>query len=51
MPLTLYFHPLSQPSRAVWSLLVLGKVEFIPKIIDLMKQENLTPEYTAITPT
>lgn len=50
MSLTLYFNPLSQPSRAVLALVSLGKVEFTPKVIDLMKQENLTPEFTKINP-
>ena len=39
MPLVFYFYPISQPSRAVLSLLLLGKVEYTPKIIDIGKKE------------
>lgn len=51
MPLTLYYNPLSQPSRAVECVLLLGDIQYNPKIIDLKTQENLKPEYTAIIPT
>jgi glutathione S-transferase len=50
MSLTLYFHPISQPSRAIHAALLLGKVEFTPKVIDIMKGEQKTPEYKAINP-
>ena len=45
MSLTLYYHPLSQPSRAVLALLNLGGIKYEGKIIDLFKGEQHTPEY------
>ncbi|CAD8149121.1 unnamed protein product [Paramecium octaurelia] len=48
--LTLYYNPISMPSRAVLTLLTLGNVPHTAKVVDLQKQENLTPEYTAINP-
>ena len=51
MPLVLYYYPLSQPSRAVWGLLLLGKVEFTAKVIDIAKGEATTEEYTNLVPT
>lgn len=50
MPLTLYFHPCSQPSRAVLAFLVLNGIEFEPKIINILKKEQKTPEYLKINP-
>lgn len=37
MPITLYYHPLSQPSRAVLALLAIGNVPYEGKLIDLFK--------------
>ncbi|KAM3140683.1 Glutathione S-transferase theta-1 [Paramecium bursaria] len=51
MPLVLYYYPLSQPSRAVWQLLILGKVEFASKVINVMKDEERSEEYTKLIPT
>jgi glutathione S-transferase len=50
MSLTYYFHPMSQPSRAVLAFLKLTGIPFEPKVIDLPKQENKTPEYLKINP-
>lgn len=50
MPLTFYYHPLSQPSRAVLALLNIGHIPFEPKIIDLFKGEQRSPEYRKISP-
>lgn len=50
MSLTLHYHPISQPSRAVLALLALGKIKYEAKVIDLMKGEQRTPEYKKITP-
>ncbi|CAD8132298.1 unnamed protein product [Paramecium pentaurelia] len=50
MSLILYFSPSSPPSRAVRSLLLLSKVIFQGKIVDLMKVEHKTPEYQYINP-
>jgi glutathione S-transferase len=43
MSLTLYYHPISQPSRAALTLLALGKIKYEGKVIDLMKGEQRTP--------
>ncbi|CAD8174407.1 unnamed protein product [Paramecium octaurelia] len=51
MSIQLYFNPISQPSRAVHALLVLGKIPHDLHVIDLMKQEQNTPEYRKISPT
>ncbi|CAD8130459.1 unnamed protein product [Paramecium sonneborni] len=48
--ITLYFHPLSSPSRAVRSLLLLAKIEFNEKIIDILKSENKSDQYSLINP-
>ena len=48
MSVTLHYNPISQPSRAVLALLKIGGIEFEPKVIDLMKQEQKAPEYLAI---
>ena len=46
--LKLYYHPLSQPSRAVLALLNIGKIKYEAKIVDLMKGEHKQPEFLAI---
>ncbi|CAD8154410.1 unnamed protein product [Paramecium pentaurelia] len=51
MSIQLYFNPLSQPSRAVHALLVIGKIPHDLHNIDFMKQEQNTPEYKKISPT
>jgi len=48
--ITLYFHPLSPPSRAVRSLLLLAKIEYNEKVIDILKSENKSEIYTKINP-
>lgn len=48
MSVTLHYNPISQPSRAVLALLKIGGIEFEPKVIDLLKQEQKAPEYLAI---
>lgn len=50
MSLTLHYHPVSQPSRAVLTLLALGKIKYEGKVVDLFKGEQRTPEYKKITP-
>ncbi|CAK72830.1 unnamed protein product (macronuclear) [Paramecium tetraurelia] len=50
MSLIFYFSPQSPPSRAVRSLLLLSKVVFQGKVVDLMKGEHKTPEYQYINP-
>eukprot|EP00002_Diphylleia_rotans_P002012 TRINITY_DN1122_c0_g1_i1.p1 TRINITY_DN1122_c0_g1~~TRINITY_DN1122_c0_g1_i1.p1 ORF type:complete len:225 (-),score=45.43 TRINITY_DN1122_c0_g1_i1:63-737(-) len=50
MPLTLYAHPVSQPSRAVMWLLMANKIPFDFKLIDFMKGETRTPDFKAINP-
>ncbi|CAD8066511.1 unnamed protein product [Paramecium sonneborni] len=51
MSIQLYFNPISQPSRAVLALLILGNIPHDLHNIDLMKQEQNTPEYKKISPT
>ncbi len=46
--LTLYWNPLSQPSRAVKTLLVSGGVPHNSVSIDILKKENLGEEYLKI---
>ncbi|CAD8169231.1 unnamed protein product [Paramecium pentaurelia] len=48
--ITLYFHPLSSPSRAVRSLFLLAKIEYNEKFIDILKFENKSDQYTQINP-
>ena len=49
--LKLYYHPLSQPSRAVVWFIAKNKVEGIEmKVIDIIKRENMGEEFTAINP-
>jgi glutathione S-transferase len=48
--LTLYYHPLSQPSRAVLALLHIGGIKYEGKIIDLLKGEQHSAEFKAINP-
>ncbi|CAD8186731.1 unnamed protein product [Paramecium pentaurelia] len=48
--ITLYFHPLSSPSRAVRSLLLLAQIDFDEKVIDILKSENKSDQYTKINP-
>lgn len=43
MSLTLYYHPLSQPSRAAIALLKLGNINYEGKVVDLMGKENKSP--------
>jgi len=50
MALVFYYHPLSQPSRAVWNLLVEDKKDFELKFIDLAKGEHKKPEFLAVHP-
>lgn len=50
MPLTLYFHPLSQPSRAVITLLNLTETKFEPKLTFTSKKETRTPEFLEMNP-
>ena len=48
--LTLYYSPMSQPSRAVLSFLQLTGIKHERKVIDILKGENKTPEYLKINP-
>ena len=50
MSLIYYYQPISQPCRAVQAALLIGKIEFTPKFIDVLKAETRAPEYTAINP-
>jgi glutathione S-transferase len=43
--LTLYYDPLSQPSRAVKTLLLAGKVPHNDKVVSIMKREHKSEEY------
>ncbi|CAK90505.1 unnamed protein product (macronuclear) [Paramecium tetraurelia] len=48
--ITLYFYPLSSPSRAVRSLFLMAKIEYNEKVIDILKSENKSDNYTQINP-
>ncbi|XP_071945863.1 glutathione S-transferase theta-1-like [Antedon mediterranea] len=50
MALTVYYNPLSQPSRAVVLFCKYNKIPYHEKVIDLAKGEHRMPEYTAIQP-
>lgn len=50
MPATAYVFPPSQPSRALLWFLSRNKIHADVKIVDLLKGENVTPEYTAVNP-
>ena len=50
MSLIFYFHPVSQPSRAIHVALLLGKIKFDEKVIDILTGAQKTPEYTTINP-
>lgn len=50
MPLTLYFHPVSQPSRSVLAFLKLTGIPYEIKVIDIMRGETRGPEYAKINP-
>lgn len=49
MSLILYYHPLSQPSRAVNSLLLFGDIQAERKFVDIPK-ETRSPEFAKINP-
>jgi glutathione S-transferase len=50
MSFVLYYSPLSPPSRAVKTLLLLSKTPYQEKIVDLSKGEHKTAEYERINP-
>ncbi|CAD8137692.1 unnamed protein product [Paramecium pentaurelia] len=50
MSLILYFSPLSPPSRAVRSFLLLSKAVFQGKVVDLLKGEHKSAEFSNINP-
>jgi len=50
MPLTLYWFPISQPSRAVHWYLLLNEIPFDSVLVDLTKGEQMKPEFLALNP-
>jgi len=48
--LKLYWHPASQPARAVKSLLVAGGIEHEDQVLEFLKGEHKTPEMLALNP-
>ncbi|KAM3139989.1 Glutathione S-transferase theta-1 [Paramecium bursaria] len=50
MPIVLYSHPLSTPSRAAKAVLLLTNTQFEEKNIEVAKGENKTPEFQKINP-
>lgn len=50
MALTLYYHILSQPARAVLALLHLGNIQYDGKVVNLFNGETRTAEYLKINP-
>ncbi|XP_039292316.1 glutathione S-transferase theta-1 [Nilaparvata lugens] len=47
---TLYYHLLSQPSRALKIFMDVNKIKYIPKEVQLAQGEHLQPEFEAINP-
>jgi len=50
MSLTLYYHPFSQPCLSILAFLRLTGIEHQTKVIEFLKGENKTPEFTKINP-
>ena len=50
MSLTLYYNPISQPSRAVLAILAMGEIKYEGKVIDLNAQEQKSEAYLKINP-
>ena len=50
MPLTLYYHPLSQPSRTILAFLHLTDVKHEKKLVDILNNEHKSAEYSRISP-
>ena len=50
MPLKLYEHPASQPSRAIMWALYINKTEYVAMEMDLLKGHTRTPEFRKINP-
>jgi len=50
MPLTLYYNPLSQPSRTLLAFLHLNDVKYESKVIDILKGEQKSEEFTKVNP-
>jgi len=50
MTLLFYYHPMSQPSRAVLSFLLLNNIPHDKKVINLLKGESRTPEFCKVNP-
>ena len=48
--ITFYWDPLSQPARAVKTLLLAGQVPHKEVTIHIFKEENKTEEYTKLNP-
>ena len=49
-PITVYWQPLSQPSRCVMGLMMMSGVQHEVKEIDFGKNEQKSPEYLQINP-
>eukprot|EP00002_Diphylleia_rotans_P013771 TRINITY_DN267_c0_g1_i9.p1 TRINITY_DN267_c0_g1~~TRINITY_DN267_c0_g1_i9.p1 ORF type:complete len:230 (+),score=54.31 TRINITY_DN267_c0_g1_i9:69-758(+) len=50
MTLTLFGHPVSQPTRAVMWLLAINKIPHENKVLNIQKGEARTPEFKAVNP-
>ena len=50
MALTLYYNPISQPSRSILTFLHLNDIKYEKKPIDIFKGEQKSSEYTSINP-
>ena len=50
MSLTIYYHPLSQPSRSILTFLHLTDIKYEGRVIDLLKGEHKTEEFAKINP-
>jgi len=50
MPLTLYHHPTSQPSRTIIAFLKLNKIPYEERVVDIFNLEHRTAEYKKVNP-
>ncbi len=48
--LKFYYHPLSPIARRVWIALLEKNIPFDPVLVDLKKNQQLSPEYLALNP-
>lgn len=50
MPLIVYYHPTSQPSRTILAFLKINKIPYEERIVDIFNLEHRTEEYKKVNP-